>query len=110
MCYVWSRACTVFADKNVKRMKIVLDAYDWRAHIGGKATETRGNEMIKLVETVTHYGTTRRKRHYMDSKRVSEAEWMDTFNNVYKTPDDVANARCDVKKTGSHKVRYTWYA
>ena len=66
--------------------------------------------MIKLVETVTQYGTTRRKRHYMDSKRVSEAEWMGTFNNVYKTPDDVANARMVVKKTGSHKVQYTWYA
>ena len=91
-------------------MKIVLDAYDWRAHIGGKATETRGNEMIKLVETQTLWGTTYRKRYYMDGERVSEAEWMDTFNNVYKTPDDVANARCDVKKTGSHKVQYTWYA
>ena len=90
--------------------KIVLDAYDWRAHIGGKATETRGNEMIKLVETQTLWGTTYRKRYYMDAKRVSEAEWMDTFNNVYKTPDDVANARCDVKKTGSHKVQDTWHA
>ena len=29
----------MFADKNVKRMKIVLDAYDWRAHIEGKAVE-----------------------------------------------------------------------
>ena len=38
--------------------KIVLDAYNWRVHIGGEATETRGSEMIKLVETVTHYGTT----------------------------------------------------
>ena len=66
--------------------------------------------MIKLVETVTHYGTTSRKRYYMDGKRVSEAEWMDTFNNVYKTLDDVANARMVVKKTGSHKVQYTWYA
>ena len=66
--------------------------------------------MIKLVETVTHYGTAWRKRHYMDGKRVSEAEWMDTFNNVYKTPDDVAKARCDVKPIGSNKVRYTWYA
>ena len=46
----------------------------------------------------------------MDGKRVSEAEWKGTFNNVYKTPDDVANARCDVKKTGSHNVQYTWYA
>ena len=110
VCCVWLHACTVFADKNVKRMKIVLDAYDWRAHIGGKATETRGNEMIKLVETQTLWGTTYRKRYYMDGKRVSEAEWMDTFNNVYKTPDDVANARMETKKTGSHKVRYTWYA
>ena len=100
----------MFADKNVKRMKIVLDAYDWRAHIGGKATETGGNEMIKLVETQTLWGTTYRKRYYMDGKRVSKAEWMGTFNNVYKTPDDVANARCDVKKTGINKVRYTWYA
>ena len=66
--------------------------------------------MIKLVETVTHYGTTWRKRHYMDGKCVSEAEWMGTFNNVYKTPDDVANARMETKKTGSHKVQYTWYA
>ena len=66
--------------------------------------------MIKLVETHTLLGTTWRKRHYMDGKRVSEAEWMDTFNNVYKTPDDVANARMVVKKTGSHKVQYTWHA
>ena len=90
--------------------KKVLDAYKWRAYIGGKATETRGNEMIKLVETQTLWGTTYRKRYYMDGKRVSEAEWMDTFNNVYKTPDDVANARMETKKTGSHKVQYTWYA
>ena len=66
--------------------------------------------MIKLVETVTLTGGVWRKRYYMDCKRVSEREWMDTFNNVYKTPDDAANARCDVKKTGSHKVQYTWYA
>ena len=100
----------MFADKNVKRMKIVLDAYDWRAHIGGKATKQEERKMIKLVETQTLWGTTYRKRYYMGGKRVSEAEWMDTFNNVYKTADDVANARCDVKKTGSHKVQYTWYA
>ena len=66
--------------------------------------------MIRLVEAVTQHGTTWRKRYYMDGKRVSEAEWMDTFNNVYKTPDDVANARLVVKKTGSHKVQYTWHA
>ena len=66
--------------------------------------------MVKLIETVTHYGTTWRKRYYMDSKRVSEAEWMGTFNNVYKTPDDVANARMVVERTGISKVRYTWYA
>ena len=66
--------------------------------------------MIRLVETVTQYGTSWQKRHYMDGKRVSEAEWADTFNNVYKTPDDVANARMSVKKTGSHKVQYTWHA
>ena len=100
----------MFADKNVKRMKIVLDAYDWRAHIGGKANETRGNEMIKLVKTQTLWGATYRKRYYMDGKRVSEAEWADTFNNVYKTPDDVANARMRVDCTGINKVRYTWYA
>ena len=66
--------------------------------------------MIKLVETQTIWGTTYRKRYYMDGKRVSEAERMGTFNNVYKTADDVANARCDVKCTGINKVRYTWYA
>ena len=66
--------------------------------------------MIRLVETQTLWGATWRKRYYMDGKRVSEAEWMDTFNNVYKTPDDAANARLEIKKTGSHKVRYTWYA
>ena len=66
--------------------------------------------MIKLVETVTHYGTSWRKRYYMEAKRVSQAEWMDTFNNVYKTPDDVANARMVVECTGINKVRYTWYA
>ena len=66
--------------------------------------------MIRLVETQTLWGATWRKRYYMDGKRVSEAEWMDTFNNVYKTADDAANARLEIKKTGSHKVRYTWYA
>ena len=66
--------------------------------------------MVKLTETQVLWGTTWRKHYYMDGKRVSEAEWMDTFNNVYKTPDDVANARLVVKKTGSHKVQYTWYA
>ncbi len=66
--------------------------------------------MVKLTETQTLLGTTHLKRYYMDGKRVSEAEWMDTFNNVYKTPDDVAGALCDVKKTGSHKIQYTWYA
>ena len=91
--------------------KIVLDAYDWRAHIGGgKANETRGNEMIKLIETQVLWGTTYRKRYYMDAKRVSEAEWMGTFNNVYRTPDDMANARMSVECTGINKVRYTWYA
>ena len=94
-------------------MKIVLDAYDWRVHIGLMETETRGNEMIKLVETVetvTLCDTTRRRRYYMDGKRVSEAEWMDTFNNVYKTLDDAANARMEVSRMGTRKVRYTWYA
>ena len=66
--------------------------------------------MIKLTETQVLRGTTYRKHYYMDGKRVSEAEWMGTSNNVYKTADDVANARCDVKKTGSHKVQYTWHA
>ena len=66
--------------------------------------------MINLVDTATHYRTTWRKRYYVEAKRVSEAEWMGTFNNVYTTPDDVSNARCDVKKTGSHKVQYTWHA
>ena len=66
--------------------------------------------MIRLVETQTLRGTTYRKRYYMDAKRVSEAEWMGTFNNVYKTPDDVANARMVVSCMGSNKVQYTWYA
>ena len=48
----------MFADKKTTGTKIVLDAYNWRAHIGGKATETRGNEIIKLVETQTLWGTT----------------------------------------------------
>ena len=109
VCYVWSRACTVFADKNVKRMKIVLDTYDWRAHMW--CTETQeGKTMVKLTETGVLRGPTYRKRYYMDGKRVSEAEWMDTFNNVYKTADDVANARMVVECTGINKVRYTWYA
>ena len=73
-------------------------------------TKLEEHKMIKLVETLTHCGTTWRKRYYMDGKRVSEAEWAGTFNNVYKTPDDVANARCDVECTGVNKVRYTWYA
>ena len=66
--------------------------------------------MVKLVETATQYGTTWRRRYYVDGKRVSEADWKDTFNNVYKSPDDAANVRLEIKKTGSHKVRYTWYA
>ena len=110
MCYASLHACTVCVEEKTIGTKIVLDAYDWRAHIGGKAIETRGNEMIKLVETQTLWGTTYRNRYYMDAKRVSKAEWMDTFNNVYKTLDDVANARMVVECTGSHKVRYTWYA
>ena len=48
--------------------------------------------MIKLVETRTFSCEARKTstvltRYYMDGKRVSEAEWMGTFNNVYKTPD-----------------------
>ena len=66
--------------------------------------------MVKLIETQVICGTMYSMRYYMDGKRVSEAEWMDTFNNVYKTPDDVANARMETKKTGSHKIQYTWYA
>ena len=66
--------------------------------------------MIRLVETQTLWGTTYRKRYYMDGKRVSETEWTGTFNNVYNTPDDVANARLEVSRMGAHKVRYTWYA
>ena len=77
---------------------------------GTRQLKQEEHKMIKLVKTQTLWGATYRKRYYMDGKRVSEAEWMDTFNNVYKTPDDVANARCDVKKTGSHKVQYTGYA
>ncbi len=109
MCYALLRACTVCVEEKTIGTKIVLDAYDWRAHIG--LTETQEDKtMVKLTETQTLWGTTCRKRYYMDGKRVSEAEWMDTFNNVYKTADDMANARCDFKKTGSHKVQYTWYA
>ena len=66
--------------------------------------------MVKLIKTQTLWGATYRKRYYVDGKRVSEAEWTGTFNNVYKTADDVANARREAKKTGSHKVQYTWYA
>lgn len=67
--------------------------------------------MIKLIETQVLQGTTYRKRYYMDGKRVSEAEWMDTLLNVYKTADDdMANVRLVVERTGSHKVQYTWYA
>ena len=44
VCYAWLLACTVFADKKTIGTKIVLDAYNWRAHIGGKATETRGTQ------------------------------------------------------------------
>ena len=66
--------------------------------------------MVKLIETQVLWGTTYRNRYYIDAKRVSEAEWMGTFNNVYQTPDDVANARTVVECTGINKVRYTWYA
>ena len=71
--------------------------------------------MIKLVETRTFSCEARKTstiltRYYMDGERVSEAEWMGTFNSVYKTHDDVANARLEVKCMGTHKVRYTWYA
>ena len=53
--------------------------------------------MVKLIETKTLLSTTYRKRYYMDGKRVSEAEWMGTFNNVYKTPDDMANVHVVVE-------------
>ena len=43
--------------------------------------------MIKLVETVTHYGTTSRKRYYMDGKRVSEAEWMGKLKAILALAD-----------------------
>ena len=109
MCYALLHACTVCVEEKTIGTKIVLDAYTWRAHIGFIETQ-EDDTMVKLTETQTLWGTTWRKRHYMDGKRVSEAEWMGTFNNVYKTPDDVANARCDVKKTGSHKFQYTWFA
>ena len=109
VCYALLRACTVCVEEKTIGTKIVLDAYNWRAHIGGKATQ-EGKTMVKLIETQVLWGTTYRKRYYMDGKRVSEAEWMDTFNNVYKTPDDVANARMVVECTGINKVRYTWYA
>ena len=66
--------------------------------------------MVKLTETQVLWGATWHKRYYMDGKRVSEAEWMGTFNNVYKTPDDVATARMVVECTGINKVQYTWYA
>ena len=66
--------------------------------------------MVKLIKTQTLWGATYRKRYYVDGKRVSEAEWTGTFNNVYKTLDDVANARTVVERTGINKVRYTWYA
>ena len=90
-------------------MKIVLDAYDWRVHIGFMETQ-EDKTMVKLMETQVLWGTTYRKRYYMDGKRVSEADWVDTFNNVYKTPDDVANAHMVVECTGINKVQYTWYA
>ena len=109
MCYASLHACTVCVEEKTIGTKIVLDAYNYRAYIGFMETQ-EDKTMVKLIETQTLWGTTYRKRYYMDGKRVSEAEWMGTFNNVCKTPDDVASARCDVKKTGSHKVRYTWYA
>ena len=109
VCYALLRACTVCVEEKTIGTKIVLDAYDWRAYIGFIETQ-EDKTMIKLVETQTLWGTTYRKRYYMDAKRVSEAEWMDTFNNVYKTPDDVANSRMVVECTGINKVRYTWYA
>ena len=70
---------------------------------GTRQTKQEEHKMVKLIWTQTLWGTTYRKR-------VSEAEWMDTFKNVYKTPGDAAIARCDVARMGSHKVRYTWYA
>ena len=109
MCYASLHACTVCVEEKTIGTKIVLDAYNWRAHIGFIETQ-EDKTMVKLIKTQTLWGATYRKRYYVDGKRVSEAEWTGTFNNVYKTADDVANARCDVKKTGSHKVRYTWYA
>ena len=68
------------------------------------------DKMVKLIKTQTLWGTMYRTRYYVDGKRVSEAEWMATFNNVYKTADDVANARMSAECTGIYKVRYTWYA
>ena len=43
--------------------------------------------MIRLVETVTQYGTALRKRHYMDGKRVSEAEWMGKLKAILALAD-----------------------
>ena len=109
VCYALLHACTVCVEEKTIGTKIVLDAYNWRAYIGFIETQ-EDKTMVKLVETQTLLGTTYRKRYYMDAKRVSEAEWRATFNNVYKTPDDVANARLEVSCMGTHKVRYTWYA
>ena len=93
----------------------MLDAYNWRAHIGFMETKQGERKMIKLVETRTFSCEARKTstiltRYYMDGKRVSEAEWMDTFSNVYKTLDDAANAHMVVERAGINKVRYTWYA
>ena len=52
VCYALLRACTVKKNKNVKRMKIFLDAYDWRAHIGFMETQ-EDKTMVKLIETQT---------------------------------------------------------
>ena len=39
---------------------------------------------------------------------MSEAEWMDTFNNVYKMPDDVANAvACGMCERRAHEFGKT---
>ena len=48
MCYASLHACTVCEEEKTIGTKIVLDAYDWRAHIGGKATQEGTKMRVQL--------------------------------------------------------------
>ena len=54
VCYALLRACTVCVEEKTIGTKIVLDAYDWRAHIGGKAPDDVANARMVAECMGTH--------------------------------------------------------